>query len=208
MVNYISINENTKFWLQVLSDLQNRGVKDIFIACIDNLSSFQDAIEAIFPRTDVQPCIVHQIRNTYKNVVRKDSKAFVEDLKKIYKALNLEEAEYNLKLFSQKWKGKYPAAVRSWNKNWLGLSHFFQYPYEIRRIMYTSNIIESYHNQLQKTTKNQRVFTNDEALIKLLYLASTKITTKWDRPVAKWKQAYMQLSIIFEKRINKEKDKV
>lgn len=199
--SYIGSSESAKFWLQVLSDLQSRGVKDIFIACIDNLSGFQEAIESVFPKTDVQLCVVHQIRNTYKYVVRKDKKELTEDMKTVYKALNIEEAECNLKLFTDKWKTKYPAVTRSWNKNWLGLSKFYQYPYEIRRIMYTNNIIESYHSQLRKITKSKRVFTNDKALYKLLYLVSTRITKKWDRPVANWKQAYMQLSIIFEDRI-------
>lgn len=200
--SYIGGNESAKFWLQVLSDLQNRGVQDILVACIDNLSGFQEAIESIFPKTDVQLCIVHQIRNSFKYVVRKESKEFMADLKSIYKALNVEEAEFNLILFSDKWKKKYPAVVRSWNNNWTALSCFFQYPYEIRRIMYTTNTIESFHSQLRKITKSKRVFANDKALYKLLFLVSTRISKKWERPVKNWKQAYMQLSIIFEERLN------
>lgn len=198
---YIGEKEGAKFWLQVLSDLQNRGVKDILIACIDNLSGFKDAIESIFPKTDVQLCIIHQIRNAFKYLIRSDKAEFVKDLKAIYQARNIDQAERNLKVLEQKWGKKYPAIIRSWKKNWDGLSTFFYYPKELRKIMYTTNIIESFHSQLRKITKSKRVFPNDQALLKLLYLITQRITEKWSMPVSNWKAAYSQLAIIYEDRI-------
>lgn len=200
---YVGQKEGAKFWLQVLNDLQNRGLKDVLIACIDNLSGFKEAIETIFPKTDVQFCINHQIRNSFKYVVRKDSNEFTEDLKTIYKAINLKEAENNLNIFEEKWKQKYPAVVRSWKNNWDGISTFFNYPYDIRKLIYTTNIIESFHSQLRKITKSKRVFPNDDALLKLLYLITNRITKTWKQPVKYWKKAYAQLYIIFEDRLYK-----
>lgn len=201
---YIGEKEGAKFWLQVLSDLQNRGVKDILIACIDNLSGFKEAIESIFPQTDVQLCIIHQIRNGFKYLKKKDRKEFTEDQKAIYTALNLSEGERNLKIFKEKWGREYPAVVRSWKNNWSGLSPFFSYPHDIRRIMYTTNIIESYHSQLRKITKSKRTFPNDAALLKLLYLVTLKITEKWTRPIKNWKNALSQLAILYEDRMYPE----
>jgi len=198
---YIGEKEGAKFWLQVLSDLQNRGVKDILIACIDNLNGFKDAIESIYPKTDVQLCIIHQIRNAFKYLVHSDKAEFIEDLKTVYQALNIDMAERNLDKLDQKWGKKYPAIIRSWRKNWEGLSTFFYYPKELRKIMYTTNIIESFHSQLRKITKSKRVFPNDQALLKLLYLITQKITEKWNFPIANWKAAYSQLAIIYEDRI-------
>jgi transposase-like protein len=198
---YVGEKEGAKFWLQVLSDLQSRGVKDILIACIDNLSGFKDAIESIFPNTDVQLCIIHQIRNAFKYLIKDDRSEFVEDLKAIYQALNIDQAERNLMILEQKWGKKYPAIIRSWKKNWDGLSTFFYYPKELRKIMYTTNIIESFHSQLRKITKSKRVFPNDQALLKLLYLITQRITEKWSMPVSNWKAAYSQLAIIYEDRI-------
>jgi transposase-like protein len=198
---YIGEKEGAKFWLQVLSDLQNRGVKDILIACIDNLTGFKEAIESVFPRTDVQLCVIHQIRNSFKYLRRKDSKEFIEDLRAIYTALNLGEGERNLEAFSAKWGKEYPAVVRSWRANWDGLSTFFHYPYELRRVMYTTNSIESYHSQLRKITKSKRVFPNDEALLKLLYLITQRVTEKWTQPIKNWRSALAQLTILYEDRI-------
>ncbi len=201
---YIGEKEGAKFWLQVLSDLQNRGIKDILIACIDNLTGFKEAIESIFPQTDVQLCVIHQIRNSFKYLRRKDSKEFIEDLRTIYTALNLDEGERNLEAFDKKWGKNYPAVVRSWRINWDGLSTFFHYPYELRKVMYTTNIIESYHSQLRKITKSKRVFPNDEALLKLLYLITQKVAEKWTMPVKNWKNALAQLSILYEERMYPE----
>lgn len=198
---YIGEKEGAKFWLQVLNDIQNRGVKDILIACIDNLSGFKEAIESIYPFTNVQLCIVHQIRNSFKYLIQSDKKEFIEDLKTVYNAINLSEAECNLDKFDQKWGKRYPAVIRSWRRNWDGLSTFFDYPYEIRRIMYTTNIIESYHSQLRKITKSKRVFPNDEALLKLLYLITKRISDKWSAPIGNWKKAFAQLAILYEERL-------
>jgi putative transposase len=198
---YIGEKEGAKFWLHVLSDLQNRGVKDILIACIDNLTGFKEAIESTFPKTDVQLCIIHQIRNSFKYLRRKDSKEFIEDLKTIYTALNYDEGERNLDAFDIKWGKVYPAVIRSWRTNWDGLSTFFHYPYELRKVMYTTNSIESYHSQLRKITKSKRVFPNDEALLKLLYLINQKVTEKWTQQIKNWKEAMSQLSILYEERM-------
>ena len=198
---YIGEKEGAKFWLQVLSDLQNRGVKDILIACIDNLNGFKDAIESIYPQTDVQLCVIHQIRNSFKYLVRSDKAEFIEDLKTIYQAINIDQAERNLDKLDQKWGKKYPVIIRSWRRNWEGLSAFFYYPKELRKIMYTTNIIESFHSQLRKITKSKRVFPNDQALLKLLYLITQKVSEKWSMPIANWKAAYSQLAIIYEDRI-------
>lgn len=198
---YIGEKEGAKFWLQVLSDLQNRGVKDILIACIDNLSGFKDAIESIFPKTDVQLCVIHQIRNAFKYLVRYDKTEFLGDLRTVYQALNIGEAEKNLDKLALKWGKKYPAIIRSWKSNWIGLSTFFQYPMDLRKIMYTTNIIESYHSQLRKITKSKRVFSNDQALLKLLYLINKKVTQKWSMPIRNWKAAYSQLAILYEERM-------
>ena len=201
---YIGEKEGAKFWLQVLSDLQNRGVKDILIACIDNLAGFKEAIESIFPKTDVQLCVIHQIRNAFKYLKKKDRKEFIEDLRSIYTALNLSEGERNLDNFDIKWGKEYPAVVRSWRTNWEGLSTFFHYPYDLRKIMYTTNSIESYHSQLRKITKSKRVFPSDDALLKLLYLVTIRITEKWSMPIKNWKSAFSQLSILYEDRMYPE----
>lgn len=199
---YIGDKEGAKFWMQVLSDLQTRGLKDILIACIDNLKGFKDAIEAIFPKTEVQLCIIHQIRNSFKYLRRSESKEFIEDLKTVYKAINLVQAEENLDQLDLKWGKQYPAIIRSWRKNWDGLSTFYNYPYEMRKTLYTTNIIESYHSQLRKITKSKRVFPNDSALLKLLYLVTQRITVKWSMPVNNWKNTFAQMSILFEERLD------
>jgi len=198
---YIGENEGAKFWLQVLTDLNSRGLEDIFIACIDNLSGFAEAIESLYPQTEVQLCIVHQIRNSRKYIAYKDVKAFIQDLKKVYQASTKELAERNLDKLEASWGQKYPVVIKSWRNNWDRLSHYFQYAYPIRRVIYTTNIIEGFHRQLRKVTKTKGAFTSDEALMKLLYLAQEDITSKWNRPVHNWNQTLSQLSIIFAERL-------
>ncbi|MDW3647934.1 MAG: IS256 family transposase [Bacteroidia bacterium] len=193
--------ESSKFWLQVLTDLQNRGVEDIFIACIDNLSGFTQAIESIFPKTEVQLCIVHQIRNSKKYLAWNDTRAFIKELKTVYQASNLDLAERNLDMLEANWGKKYPAIIDSWRRNWEHLSKYFQYTYEIRRIIYTTNIVEGFNRQLRKVTKTKGAFTSDEGLMKLLYLVQNDVTKKWTRPVHNWNQTLSKLSIIFGDRL-------
>lgn len=199
---YIGEQEGARFWLGVLTDLQNRGVKDICIACIDNLKGFAEAIESIFPYTEVQLCIIHQIRNSTKYVIAKERKAVMEDLKNVYQASNESQGESALTELTVKWKDKYPYMIKSWQNNWIRLSAFYKYPKEIRKIMYTTNIIESFHSQLRKVTKSKRVFTNDDALLKLLYLVFMNVRTGWEGHVNGWKLISSQLMIIFEDRMN------
>jgi putative transposase len=198
---YISESEGAKFWLSVLTDLQNRGVKDILIACIDNLGGFEEAIASIYPKTEVQSCIVHQIRNTIKYVAYKDSKAVIADVKLIYQAVNKELAEEHLNTFEEKWGKKYPIIIKSWRNNWHKLSTFFKYTADIRRIIYTTNTIEGFHRQIRKVTKTKGAFTSDMALLKLVYLASERIAEKWTIPLPNWGLTIQQLSIIFEGRM-------
>lgn len=198
---YISEVESAKFWLGVLNDLQYRGVEDIFVACIDNLTGFKEAITTVFPATAVQLCIVHQIRNSMKYIASKDEKEFIRDLKKVYKAVSKDKAEHHLLELEEKWDKKYAAVIRSWNNNWEELSHYFIYPDHIRRIIYTTNIIENFHAQLRKVTKTKRVFHSDMALFKLLYLVQENISKKWTQPMANWKSALSQFSITFEGRL-------
>ena len=198
---YVSEKEGARFWLQVLSDIQNRGVKDILIACIDNLTGFADAIESIFPNTEVQLCIVHQIRSSTRYVSHKDVKPLMKDLKEVYQASTKEQAENALALVNEQWAGRYPAMIRSWLNNWQRLSNYFKYPKEIRRIIYTTNIIESFHSQLRKATKSKRIFSSDISLLKLLYLIHNNIKNGWTGPVNGWKLTYAQLMILFEDRL-------
>ncbi len=193
--------EGANFWLSVVSDLQTRGVEDIFIAAIDGLSGFSDAIRSVFPETQVQRCIIHQIRNSLKYVIWKDRKAFTADLKKVYKAATREEAESNLLLLEEKWQDKYAAATRSWQNHWDELSVYFDYPKEIRRLIYTTNAVEAYHRQLRKVTKNKGSFPTEQALRKLLYMATVNITKKWRAPLHNWPLILNQLAIRFEGRI-------
>lgn len=198
---YISENEGARFWLNVLTDIQNRGVKDIIIACIDNLKGFAEAIETIFPQTEVQLCVVHQIRQSTRFVAWKDSKQVMKALKLIYRAPSKEEAERNLALLDQEWGAKYPAMVKSWLNNWERLSNYFKYPKEIRRIVYTTNIIESFHSQLRKVTKSKRVFPSDMSLFKLLYLVQGNLKQDWEFPMKGWRLTYSQMHILFEERM-------
>jgi len=192
--------EGANFWLSVVTDLQNRGVQDVFIAAIDGLTGFKEAIQAVFPQTKVQRCVIHQIRNSLKYVVWKDRKAFVADLKTVYQAATREEAQSNLSRLEQTWSGKYGAAVRSWQNNWDDLATFFEFPKEIRRLIYTTNTVEGYHRQLRKVIKNKGSFPTEQAARKLLYLATMDITKKWTAPIQNWPLILNQLAIRFEDR--------
>jgi len=192
--------EGANFWLSVITDLQNRGVEDIFIASVDGLSGFSDAIHSVFPQTQVQRCVIHQIRSSLKYVVWKDRKPFMADLKTVYKAATREEAEANLLKLEEKWGGKYLAAIKSWQNNWEELATFFDFPKEIRRLIYTTNIVEGYHRQLRKVLKNKSSFPTEQSARKLLYLATMDITKKWTMPLANWPLILNQLAIRFEDR--------
>jgi putative transposase len=198
---YVSENEGASFWLGVLTDLQHRGIKDILIACIDNLNGFEEAITSIFIRTEVQSCIVHQIRNSLKYITSKDQREFIEDLKPVYKATSKELAEFQLDQLEEKWGKKYPMVIKSWKVNWHKLSTFFKYTEDIRRIIYTNNTIEGFHRQVRKVTKNKGVFPSDDALLKLVYLAYRNISKKWTQPIQNWALTVSQLSIHFEDRL-------
>jgi len=198
---YVSENEGANFWLGVLTDLQNRGVKDILIACIDNLKGFAEAINSIYPGTEVQSCIVHQIRNSLKYVASKNQKEFMSDLKEVYRASGKDIAEEKLKLLTGKWEKKYPVVITSWNNNWHKLSTYFKYTEDIRKLIYTTNTIEGFHRQVRKVTKNKAAFTSDMALLKLIYLAQCNISKKWTQPLHNWGLTISQLSIIFGDRL-------
>ena len=199
---YVSENEGANFWLSVLTDLHSRGVKDMLIACIDNLSGFEQAIRSIFPQTEVQSCVVHQIRNSLKYVATKDQKEFLSELKPVYKAATKEGAEVNLEALAEKWGKKYPVVIRSWQDNWEKLSTYFKYTEDIRRIIYTTNTIEGFHRQVRKVTKNKGVFPSDDALLKLVYLAYKNISKKWTQPLQNWSLTVSQLAIHFEGRLH------
>lgn len=199
---YIAQSEGANFWLSVLTDLQNRGVKDILIACVDGLTGFPDAIQAVFPKTDVQLCIVHQIRNSIKYVGSKNQKEFLKDLKLVYGAATKEVAETELDNLEKKWGELYPVVIKSWRDKWDLLSCYFQYTAPIRRIIYTTNIVEGYHRQVRKITKTKGVFPNDNALYKLVYLAYRNIRKKWTMPVANWGLTAQQFAIKFGDRFN------
>jgi len=189
--------EGANFWLSVVSDLQGRGVQDIFIACIDGLSGFKDAIQAVFPHAQIQRCLIHQVRQSLTYVSWKDRKAFVADLKTIYQAPSREAAETKLLELADRWSERYPMAVRSWENNWEDLATMFEYPAEIRRLIYTTNSIEGYNRQLRKVTKTKGAFPTDEAVRKLLFLANRDITRKWTAPVPNWARIRNQLAIRF-----------
>lgn len=198
---YLSETEGARFWLGVLNDLKARGVEDILIASIDGLKGFPDAIAEVFPSTEVQLCVVHQIRNSLKYVVSKDQKAFMADLKLVYKASSKDLAEHHLLELEEKWGKKYPAVMKSWNNNWDALSQYFKYPEELRRIIYTTNIVEGFHRQIRKYTKNKGAFTSENALIKLIYCACQKVLEKWNQPMHNWALIVSQLQIYFEDRL-------
>lgn len=193
--------ESSNFWLSVITDLQTRGVQDIFIACMDGLSGFKEAVLAVFPQTQIQRCVIHQIRNSLKYVTWNDRKAFMVDLKQVYQAATRESAEANLLQLSEKWSDKYAVAVRSWQNNWEDLATFFAYPAEIRRLIYTTNSVEGYHRQLRKVTKAKSIFPTPEAARKLLFLANRDILKKWTNPIQHWPLILNQLVIRFEGRL-------
>lgn len=198
---WISDNEGAKFWLNNLTELKNRGLADILIACTDNLTGMSDAIAAVYPKCEHQLCIVHQIRNSLKFVSYKDSKELAADLKPIYQAVTEDEAQSALEYFEEKWGKQYPQIAKSWYNNWDNLMIFLQYPEAIRRIIYTTNSIESLNNQLRKVTKNKRVFPSDESVFKTLYLTIEYITRKWSMPIQNWNEAMAHFLIKFEDRI-------
>lgn len=201
---YLSENEGPRFWLGVLNDLKTRGLEDILIASIDGLKGFPEAIAEVFPKTEVQLCVVHQIRNSLKYVISKDQKPFMSDLKRVYKATSKDLAEQHLLELDEKWGKKYPAVIKSWNNNWEALSQYFKYPEHLRRIIYTTNIVEGFHRQIRKYTKSKGAFTSENALIKLIYCASQKVIEKWYQPMHNWALIASQLQIFFDGRLDWE----
>lgn len=198
---WISENESASFNASICSDLRKRGVSDIFIACHDNLKGLGEAINAVFPRTKQQLCIVHQIRNSVKFVPHKDRKAVCADLKKIYGAVNLDDAEYAMEEFREKWDKRYPAILRSWDENWADLTTFFEYPEQIRYLIYTTNAVEAYHRMVRKFTKAKAIFPTDDSIRKVVFLSSKEIAKKWTMPVRSWGMAYSQFVIYFPGRL-------
>ena len=194
---WVGENESAKFWATVLNGLKNRGVEDIFIACTDNLTGFSSAIEGVFPKTEIQNCIIHQLRNSSKYVSYKDLKALMADLKAVYAAVDLDA----LDAFSERWDKKYPKISQSWRDNWANLSTYFKYPQEVRRLIYTTNTIEGFNRQLRKVTKSKSVFPTDDSLLKMLYLAMIDITKKWTGRRQDWGAIYAQMAIFFGDRI-------
>lgn len=198
---WIGENESAKFWLSVMNGLKNRGVEDILIACVDGLTGFPAAIESVYPKTEIQQCIIHQIRNTTKYVSYKDIKELMADLKRVYAAVDEPTALAELDDFDEKWSVKYPKIAISWRKNWANLSTYFKYPQAVRTLIYTTNTIEGFNRQLRKVTKNRSVFPTDESLIKMLYLAMIDITKKWTGKRKDWGVIHSQLEIFFADRL-------
>lgn len=200
---WIGANESSKFWLSVLNDLKNRRVQDVLVFCVDGLNGFKEAITAAYPFAKIQRCIIHQIRSSMKYIPYKDRKSFAADLKTVYKAVNEGDALINLQSMEEKWGHKYPNAIKSWEDNWVNITTFLIFPDYIRRIMYTTNSIESLHSQFRKVTKTKLIFPNDESLMKMLYLATEKISKKWSRAYKDWDLVISQLKILFDKVLNK-----
>lgn len=198
---YVSESEGAKFWLSVITDLKNRGVEDILIACIDGLKGFPEAIGTVFPLTQIQTCVVHQIRNSLRYIAEKDKKAFMADLKPVYQAVNKEEGFEKLVKLDEIWGKKYPVPIQSWYNNWETLSTFFEYDEQIRRVIYTTNTIEGFHRQVRKITKTKGAFTSDMALMKLVYLVVQNISEKWTMPLHNWSLTLSQLYVIFGDRL-------
>jgi transposase-like protein len=212
---YMSETEGANFWLSVLTDLNNRGLQDILIACVpshglqanhcrsmDGLTGFPEAINAIFPQAEVQLCVSHQIRNSLKYVASKNQKEFMADLKPVYKAETVENAETALDELEEKWGQKYPIVIKSWRKKWPDLSVYFKYPADIRRVIYTTNAIEAVHRQFRKLTKTKGAFPNENSLLKLLYMGIQNASKKWTMPLQNWNLTLSQLSIYFEGRLD------
>lgn len=198
---WVGENESAKFWATVLNNLKNRGVEDIFIACTDNLTGFTATIEAVFPKTDIQNCIIHQLRNSSKYVSYKDLKALMADLKRVYTAVDEETALSALDDFAAKWDSKYPKISKSWYENWPNLSTYFKFPNELRKLIYTTNAIEGFNRQLRKVTKSKSVFPTDDSLFKMLYLAMMDISKKWTGRRQDWSSIYAQIAIFYEDRL-------
>ena len=198
---WVGENESAKYWATVLNSLRNRGIEDIFIACTDNLCGFSTAIEAVFPKTEIQNCIIHQIRNSSKYVSYKDLKALMADLKAVYAAVDEDAALMALDTFSEHWDKKYPTISQFWRANWANLSTYFKFPQELRRLIYTTNAIEGFNRQLRKVTKAKSVFPTDESLFKMLYLAMMDITKKWTGRRQDWSMIHAQLAVYFEDRM-------
>ena len=201
---YLSETEGANFWLSVLTDLNNRGLNDILIASVDGLKGFPEAIKTIFPKTEVQLCIIHQIRNSIRYVASKNHKEFMNDLKPVYQAVSKEAAEDALLALDEKWGKLYPIVLQSWNNKWENLSVYFKYPPEIRKVIYTTNIIESVHRQFRKLTKTKGAFPNENSLLKLLYMGIQNATKKWNMPMWNWNLTLSQLAIFFEGRLDSE----
>ncbi|WP_367364791.1 IS256 family transposase [Candidatus Tisiphia endosymbiont of Nedyus quadrimaculatus] len=199
---YACESEGSHFWLGVLNDLKTRGMRDILITCIDGLKGFPEAINTVFPKTEIQLCIVHQIRNSLKHVASKDQKSFMVDLKMIYQAESRDVAEYNLLRLEEKWGKKYPMVIKSWQQNWDNLATYFKYSGEVRKLIYTTNPIEGFHRQVRKYTKTKGAFTSENALFKLVFCAIKQITAKWNMPIPNWAVTVSQLDIFFPDRLN------
>ena len=199
---WIGEHESSKFWLNVLNDVKTRGVKDVFLFCVDGLTGFREAIQAVYPNSQIQRCIIHQIRSSTRFVSYKHIKPLMSDLKKVYQAVSEDEALNSLIQFKDKWGKTYPSCVKSWEENWDILSTFFAYPPDVRKIIYTTNIIEGLNRQFRQITKNKPSFTNDDSLRKMLYLASQKIVERWTQRCRNWDMVLNQLSIIFEDRLS------
>lgn len=200
---YVGENEGAKFWLSIINGLKNRGVQDILIACVDGLNGFPQAIEAVYPKTEIQQCIIHQIRNTTNYVSYKDLKKLMADLKMVYAAPDEAAALEELESFGKKWNSKYPKIYKSWSERWATLSTYFKYPNEVRKLIYTTNAIEGFNRQLRKVTKSKTEFPSDDSLLKMLYLATMDITKKWTGRRRDWSQIRAQLEIYFEERLEK-----
>jgi putative transposase len=200
---WVGANESSKFWLSVLNDLKNRGIKDVLIFCVDGLNGFKEAIGATYPFAKIQRCIIHQLRASMKYIPYKDKKAFVADLKAVYGAVNEDAAFDNLISAKERWGNKYPNAIKSWEDNWDNLITFFAFPEHIRKVIYTTNAIESLNSQFRKVTKTKLIFPNDESLMKMLYLATEKVSKKWTRVYANWDSIISQLNILFSEILNK-----
>lgn len=198
---WMSDNEGAKFWLSVLTELKNRGLKDVLIACVDGLTGFPEAIEAVFPQTAVQLCIVHMVRNSLKYVSWKDRKALATDLKRIYQSITVEEAETELEALNEKWGKKYPSVYQSWQRHWANIIPLFDYPEEIRRAIYTTNAIESLNSVIRKAIKNRRIFPSDKSALKTIYLATENAAKRWTMPIPNWKQALQHFALVFGDRI-------
>ena len=198
---WLSDNESASFWTTVCNELKNRGVEDIFIACRDNLSGFSDAIETVFPKTEQQLCVIHRIRNSTKYVPYKDIGLVMADLKRVYGAPTLDDAEYRLEEFREKWGKKYPQILKSWDTNWAELSTYFKYPQEVRKLIYTTNAVEGFHRMLRKYTKTKTIYPTDDAVRKSVYLSIQEISKKWSMPIRDWGIIIGQLMIFFEDRL-------